>query len=616
MKTRVFKIILSVITLISLFALCGGCGCDDAVDIELDYFVYEMDILDDFTLTAKTSANADQIEWTSSDENVATVSAGKVTPISAGETVITAKVGGSAAVCYLTVVNNNRSPILWLSDEKLTLVAGDGYAVKADLKYLGKSVENVSYEFTSLDASVATVDASGVITAVASGKTAIKVYAPWKNLDANLVTAYVDVNVVKDIRFEFNASEYFMYAVAEVNGVAYENTAQVSCVAYENGVDAPIAVALGTENADICEVQGGNTLVGKKTGETRVVATAEYDGYVYSDSVVINVGCALVDNADKLYISKLDSDISHAFKEETEITKVVLYSGSAKTELKVADNKIKGASDLSVGAVRAEVYGDKYAYSFEDAEILDLFITKPEHVEIMRAQTSGKYLLGCDVDMAGVSLGVYANTFTGELDGDGHAIKNLKYTALNTSLFYRLSGTVKNVALTNVTLGVRGSGVQSGAMAVWAQGATVEGVYVSMDFGNSNHSGGLFKHVEAGLTKINNSLVQTTTKTTENSGLLFGFGSSLAEVDLTGTYVIKKQSEATIVGGREQAAYQDFRERVNALDGNPAQITYTMSEFTAAVDGGTLNFGGYSEAVSNCLLLVEILTNYQDDIFG
>lgn len=616
MKTRVLRIILSVITLISLFALLsGGCGCNKT-QIELDYYTYEMDILDEFTLTATTTANPEEIEWSSSDESVAMVSGGKITPISAGETAITAKIDGSTAVCYLTVINYYRSPILWLSDEKITLVLGDEYGLKADLRYLGKSVDGVSYSFSSLDASVATVDGNGVVKAVAAGTTAVKVYAPWKNLDENLVTAYVDVTVVKDIRFEFNASEYFMYAVAEVNGVAYENTAQVSCVAYEKGVDAPIAVALGTENADICEVQGGNTLVGKKTGETRVVATAEYDGYVYSDSVVINVGCAVVDNADKLYISKLDSDISHAFKEETEITKVVLYSGSAKTELKVADNKIKGASDLSVGAVRAEVYGDKYAYSFEDAEILDLFITKPEHVEIMRAQTSGKYLLGCDVDMTGVSLGVYANTFTGELDGDGHAIKNLKYTALNTSLFYRLSGTLKNVALTNVTLGVRGSGVQSGAIAVWAQGATVEGVYVSMDFGNSNHSGGLFKHVEAGLTKINDSLVQTTTKTTENSGLLFGFGSSLAEVDLTGTYVIKKQSAATLVGGREQAAYQDFRERVNAMDGNPAQITYTMSEFTAAVDGGTLNFGGYSEAVRNCGLLVELLTNYQDDIFG
>lgn len=620
MRTRYLNILLLIVLILSVVSAfgCDCNGCGKAVDkdetyIELDYFTYEVDLLDDFTFIAKTNAKAEDIEWSSSDESVATVSQGKITPVSIGETVITAKVDGKTASCYLRVVNNNYIPILEVSADSLKLISGDEYALQVSLQYLGKYQEDVIYAFTSFNENVATVDGNGLVKALTNGTTRIKVQAQFKHVDKDFITEYVDVQVVNDISLKFNANKYSMYAVSEINGVPYGNTSAVNCVAYDAANELDIPITLEIEDTTICDVSNG-IVTGKKAGTTRIVASIEYDGVEYSDSAEINVVCALVENENELFISKLDPDISHAFSENTEISKIVLYNGVNKNEIKVNDNKIKGAADLPLGKVKVEVYGDKFAYSFANAEVVDLCITKPEHVGFMRAQTSGYFILGKDIDMQDVTNDVYANTFTGTFDGRGYEIKNLKFNTTNASLFYRFSGIIKNVALTNVKLS---GGVQSGAIAVWAKGATVDGVYVSLSFGQSNHSGGLFKHVEAGLTKVNKSLIQITSDMTNNSGLLFGFGYSSGKVNLTGTYVIKKQSDATLVGARG-GSYETFRDGVNALDSALSPISYTLDDFKTAFNGGTLNFDDYSLAVRNSNVLDDLspkIPDYQDDCF-
>jgi len=594
MKIKIILVLLFV-SLLSSFAFACNCGGEEVVhDIELDYYVHEIDILDEFTLTPKTTGDVNTIEWSSSNETVATVSGGKVTPVSAGETVITAKLGEKQAVCYLTVVNNGFVPNLHVSKDSLTLISGDTYPVNVGLTYKNQPCSDVTYTFTSLDENIATVNNEGLITAVSKGATRIKVVGQWRNVDSDIITEYIDVNVVRDIALKFNVKKCELFAVDNFEGVPYKNTQEITCTPYEQGVELSVPVSYTLENQDICSYEQG-ILTANKAGSTKLTATIEYDGETYSDAINIAVECVMAQSNKELFVSKLDPDISHAFDTTAEISKVVAHVNGEEKVLTVTDNKIQGVADLALGKIKIDVYSDKVAYSFANAEVVDLCITKPAHVEIMRSQTSGYFVLGNDVDMQNATYAANTGTFSGTFDGRGFALKNMTFTTNNVCLFYRFAGTIKNVALTNVRLG----GVQGGAIGVYTKAGTVDGVYVSMSLGTSNHSGGLFKHVEAGLTKITNSIVYVTSNMTTNSGLLFSFGYSTGSVDLSGTKIIKTQAKATLVGARSGSSYDTFREATNALDTAQSPISYILNDFKTAVSNQTILLTNYNAVIRN-----------------
>ena len=215
---------MAVCTLALCFTACKPTSEQQPVhSIELEYYVYEMDLLEDFTFNAITTADAEDVEWISSNESVATVSAGKITPISVGETIITAKVGNQSAICYLNVVDKQEIPNLIVSENDITMLIGDEFPLEVNLTYLAKQCEGVIYSFSSTDENVVTVDANGVITAIGTGSARIKVVAQWKTVDKDYTTKYVDVSIVRDVSFDFNVDKCDLYAIASLEGVDYEN---------------------------------------------------------------------------------------------------------------------------------------------------------------------------------------------------------------------------------------------------------------------------------------------------------------------------------------------------------------------------------------------------------
>lgn len=132
-----------------------------------------------FQLTA-TVAPADATDptltWTSSNVAVATVSAtGLVTAVSAGSATITAKANdgsGVSASCTITV----QEPVVLvtsvtLSETSATLIVGDTFQLEATVS--PEDATDTSLTWTSSKPSVATVDANGLVTAVAEGKVTI-----------------------------------------------------------------------------------------------------------------------------------------------------------------------------------------------------------------------------------------------------------------------------------------------------------------------------------------------------------------------------------------------------------------------------------------------------------
>ena len=124
------------------------------------------------------------IEWTSSDESVATVDeTGTVTAVAAGEANVTASVKDAdiAASTHIKVVV---TPTGVAAPESIDLVTNGENTKDLDAKLVPADATDVKLAYESSDESVATVDETGKVTAVANGECTITTYVIAKTEDA------------------------------------------------------------------------------------------------------------------------------------------------------------------------------------------------------------------------------------------------------------------------------------------------------------------------------------------------------------------------------------------------------------------------------------------------
>lgn len=153
---------------------------------------------DPYTLTAAispagyTDDDAIEIVWTSSDESVATVeSTGKrtaaVTYKNVGRVIITATVRGMSNIadaCYFDI--QNPATGIDLDKNSMNMKVGDSEYLKATIT--PDNVTDTSLTWKSSDPSVATVDGSGYVTAVAPGGAVITATTSNGQKDECIVT--------------------------------------------------------------------------------------------------------------------------------------------------------------------------------------------------------------------------------------------------------------------------------------------------------------------------------------------------------------------------------------------------------------------------------------------
>ena len=124
------------------------------------------------------------VEWTSSDESVATVDeTGTVTAVAAGEANVTASVKDAdiAASTHIKVVV---TPTGVVAPESIDLVTNGENTKDLDAKLVPADATDVKLAYESSDESVATVDETGKVTAVANGECTITTYVTAKAEDA------------------------------------------------------------------------------------------------------------------------------------------------------------------------------------------------------------------------------------------------------------------------------------------------------------------------------------------------------------------------------------------------------------------------------------------------
>ena len=275
------------------------------------------------------------IEWTSSDESVATVDeTGTVTAVAAGEANVTASVKDAdiAASTHIKVVV---TPTGVVAPESIDLVTNGENTKDLDAKLVPADATDVKLAYESSDESIATVDETGKVTAVANGECAITTYVTAKTEDA-------DASELSAVAVEAADSEETDDSVATMPEDLAAMDSAFGVVPEDLKAETKVTVTTNVESVTLDKTEGVLT-VGNTVTVTATVTpdTATNASVTWSSS---DEAIATVDSEGKITavapgtatitaVSDSNPDASAAYAVTVQAKKVVT-SASTKTSSK------------------------------------------------------------------------------------------------------------------------------------------------------------------------------------------------------------------------------------------------------------------------------------------
>ena len=279
--------------------------------------------------TLKASNNLGTVNWTTSDPKIAKVDkGGKVTAVSAGSAIITAKDANTkkSVKCTISAVKTDFTKIT-LSDTSKNLSVGESFTLKVKTDTNSKNVK-----FKSSDKTVASVDQNGRITAVSSGSANVKAYD-----STGAVTAVCKITVKGKDSISLSSSNITVDA-----GSSKLLTVKTS--------NSSMKVKWTSSNEKVASVYSG-TVSGLSAG-TAVITASDSTGKICAKCNVIVTG-----------VSRGDLSVSHTLI-DLPLGQSILISGNKKTKLtwKTSNQTV---ADVSDGLIEAKNIG-KAAVSYCD----------------------------------------------------------------------------------------------------------------------------------------------------------------------------------------------------------------------------------------------------------
>lgn len=287
------------------------------------------------------------IEWTSSDESVATVDeTGTVTAVATGEADVTASVKDAdiAASTHIKVVV---TPTGVVAPESIELVTNGENTKDLDAKLVPADATDVKLAYESSDESIATVDETGKVTAVANGECTITTYvvADAKDADASEPSA---------VAVEAADSEETDDSVATMPEDLAAMDSAFGVVPEDLKAETKVTVTTNVENVTLDKAEGvltvGNTVTVTAT-VTPDTATNASVTWTSSDEAI-----ATVDSEGKITavapgtatitaVSDSNPDASAAYAVTVQAKKVVAPA-STKTSSKSNSGYTGGSSSV------------------------------------------------------------------------------------------------------------------------------------------------------------------------------------------------------------------------------------------------------------------------------
>lgn len=213
------------------------------------------------------------VTWSSGTSTVASVNAaGLVTAVANGSATITARAGSVAGTAVVMV--QQAPATLEVTPDSLTLEAvGDTATIMARVTDAnGHALESAQVSWTSGDTTVATVESTGLVTAVSTGATAVTTTAGGVEANAAVIVEFLAVSILLE--------------PTELSFAALGDTATMTAVSLDGagkaGHNAPVRWASGDTTVATVDRRGLIAAVGN--GTTLVSATS---GSVSASAAVI-----------------------------------------------------------------------------------------------------------------------------------------------------------------------------------------------------------------------------------------------------------------------------------------------------------------------------------------
>ena len=530
MKNRSLYLKILVICLMAFTTLFCITACQkEAYEVKLDKTQITLSAGTFEQLTATVDKEGAVIEWSSSAENVATVTAnGKVYGVDVGTATITAKYDKVSASC-LVVVEPSEIPIYittklnGIIDTEYNLYSGNKATLEIKL-YDGTEEQTSTFNVQSLNTDVVSVE-NGELTAKAAGSATIEFSTTYKG---ESYKSSIVVNVVKTLYITMPKNFIDLSAASE--GGDYAHTYDLAAKVYEdqNQLVQNAQITYEIDDPSVISVENG-VITALKKGKAKITLTYT-DGYGFSVSTHAEIAVHLTDKqfAETILLSKYDfTDKFTIGSEYVEGEVVYCQTTDELGETKSSDKAEFAFTEYGTGKYKVIIETTTANYTGEMI-LADLVIKTKEQLKnwpyYIRPTTwaknqaveyDGYVVLGADIDYGGseyyneliaasvanvtenfVSVkadsseaklgGVdgfiatesgYLPKFVGTFDGLGHCISNVKIAKSGVGIFGTYcAGTVKNLAITSVNLAYYRTGAIAFEFTGTAENLFLEGI--------------------------------------------------------------------------------------------------------------------------------------------
>lgn len=198
---------------LSSSSLAASSSSSEETGITLPTYKINLNIGDEYTLTPTLHGLSGSVSYLSKNTAICTVDdKGLISALSLGTTLVKVFLGDWSALCQVNVVNQSNDGAatlsLSLSESALTLYQNESYALTPTLSKAGNVLEG-TFTYSSSDATLLSVSASGVLSPIKVGNATITVIGNYGKESAfalcevtiveaqlSLVEAYADRQVV------------------------------------------------------------------------------------------------------------------------------------------------------------------------------------------------------------------------------------------------------------------------------------------------------------------------------------------------------------------------------------------------------------------------------------
>ena len=473
MKKRSLILTLLVAFIVTCIMAVGCSAPPASVELNQD----SVSVTERYTvqLEAKVENYTGDLEWTSSNTDVATVdSNGLVKGIVPGTATITVKAGIAKDTCEVVVTQDLYYPVLTVERSIIDLYPNGSINIGA--KVTSNAVDKTSettFTYTSNNPNVVTVDENGVVTGVAQGSTTVRVVAIYNNIQ---VETNVTVNVNLDLTVNLDVEELTL-ATGDVLENGHIGQQSVNLTVKLNEVEADITDVVWTSEQDSIATVVGNgkqaTIKAEDAGSTKVIVNFKYEGVALSSYVDVNCYMPEYEIIGKFYV-----DASEKVDSKQAINLPEGIDGSNAVKVFLGDNELaivsKTATQVVVdsaienGETAIKVQVGKTIYKYNALVATMVLSTKDDVLEFAKNYSAhiatDLFVLAANIDMEGTQItnaagSTWTNSYswTATFDGQGYALSNISFTH---GLFPNFtSGTVKNLALINAEKAVNGGGL-------------------------------------------------------------------------------------------------------------------------------------------------------------